>query len=205
MSGQPAPGRTHGRDIRFCGVGYPCGVLLRGICGVFAGFEPRRDEPRKIPRIRNRAERNTQGPLDQEDGAAAGSDATSGPARVRRRSAAGRCAGLRVCACRAGAPAPPRCQGLAPRRAWRAGEGRTALQPRCNVPWAACLFCLPLTEHARLRRRHLLFARRALAGGGERQCCGWPAAPTPRPRSRRKRSTTARCAHLARTGASCAA
>ena len=56
MSGQPAPGRTHGRDIRFCGVGYPCGVLLRGICGVFAGFEPRRDEPRKIPRIRNRAE-----------------------------------------------------------------------------------------------------------------------------------------------------
>ena len=57
MSGQPAPGRTHGRNIRFCGVGYPCGVLLRGICGVFAGFEPRRDEPRKIPRIRNRAER----------------------------------------------------------------------------------------------------------------------------------------------------
>ena len=55
MSGQPAPGRTHGRNIRFCGVGYPCGVLLRGICGVFAGFEPRRDEPRKIPRIRNRA------------------------------------------------------------------------------------------------------------------------------------------------------
>ena len=47
MSGQPAPGRTHGRNIRFCGVGYPCGLLLRGICGVFAGSNPAETNPAK--------------------------------------------------------------------------------------------------------------------------------------------------------------
>ena len=46
MSGQPAPGRTHGRNIRFCGVGYPCGVLLRGICGVRT---PQRRTPQNTP------------------------------------------------------------------------------------------------------------------------------------------------------------
>ena len=58
MSGQPAPGRTHGRNIRFCGVRLVQNFkifILRGNCGVICGVEPRRDEPRKIPRIRNRA------------------------------------------------------------------------------------------------------------------------------------------------------